>query len=84
MRVVVVGAGLGGVAAAVGLNRSGRLRRYDTQSRPRAGRLLRQARWMSRLRSQTGARACLRHAVLRATPKRLAIRQAASVYRISG
>jgi hypothetical protein len=38
---------------------------------------------MSRLTSQTGARAWLRDALMRAAPKRLAVRQAASVYGIS-
>jgi 2-polyprenyl-6-methoxyphenol hydroxylase-like FAD-dependent oxidoreductase len=60
-----------------------RLHRYDAQRRPRANRVLRQARSMSRLTSQTGARAWLRDALMRAAPKRLAVRQAASVYGIS-
>lgn len=61
-----------------------RLRRYDAQRRPRANKLLRQAQWVSRLTSQTGARGWLRDTLLRATPSRLAVRQVASAYRISG
>jgi 2-polyprenyl-6-methoxyphenol hydroxylase-like FAD-dependent oxidoreductase len=58
-----------------------RLRRYDAQRRPQANKLLRQALRISRLTSQTGARGWLRDALLRATPSRLAVRQAARAYR---
>lgn len=60
-----------------------RLRRYDAQRRPRANRLLRRAVRVSRLTSQTGARAWLRDALLRAVPGWLAVRQAAHAYGVS-
>ncbi|HSZ41284.1 MAG TPA: FAD-dependent monooxygenase [Trebonia sp.] len=58
-----------------------RLRRYDAQRRRPASKLIRQALRVSRLTAQTGARGWLRDAALRATPNRLAVRQAAGAYR---
>lgn len=57
-----------------------RLRRYDADRRPRANSLLAQALRMSRLTSQIGVTAWLRDALLRAVPRRLAVRQAARMY----
>jgi 2-polyprenyl-6-methoxyphenol hydroxylase-like FAD-dependent oxidoreductase len=58
------------------------LRRYDSERRPRANRILAQALRMSRLTSQTGGLAGLRDALLRAMPAWIAVRQLASVYGI--
>jgi 2-polyprenyl-6-methoxyphenol hydroxylase-like FAD-dependent oxidoreductase len=63
---------------------AGRLARYDAQRRPPASKLIRQAQRVSRLTAQTGALAWLRDAALRATPSRLAVRQASSAYRGAG
>lgn len=57
-----------------------RLHRYDARRRPRASKLLRQAQRASRMTSMTGTGAWLRDALLRATPSRLAVRQAARAY----
>jgi 2-polyprenyl-6-methoxyphenol hydroxylase-like FAD-dependent oxidoreductase len=57
-----------------------RLHSYDAQRRPQANKLLRQAQRASRMTSLTGTGAWLRDALLRATPSKLAVRQAARAY----
>jgi 2-polyprenyl-6-methoxyphenol hydroxylase-like FAD-dependent oxidoreductase len=57
-----------------------RLRRYDAERRPYANRLLRQARQVSRLNSQTGGIGWLRDALMRAVPSRVVIARLAALY----
>ena len=57
-----------------------RLRRYDAERRPRANRLMRQARQVSRLNSQTGGIAWLRDALMRAVPNRVITARLAALY----
>jgi 2-polyprenyl-6-methoxyphenol hydroxylase-like FAD-dependent oxidoreductase len=57
-----------------------RLLRYDAERRPRANRLMLASSRQSQLMSRTGATAWLRDALLRAIPRRLAMRQLASMW----
>ncbi|GAA4585948.1 FAD-dependent monooxygenase [Planotetraspora phitsanulokensis] len=57
-----------------------RLLRYDAERRPRTDRLMLASSRQSWLMSRTGATAWLRDAMLRATPRRLAMRRLASMW----
>ncbi|MBP2703835.1 FAD-dependent monooxygenase [Microbispora sp. RL4-1S] len=60
---------------------AGRLRRYDAERRPRANSLMLASSRQSWLMSRTGAVAWLRDCLLRATPRRLATRRLAAMWR---